>query len=499
MHIRFPHALPIQQRKNSRPGKKRNLDRPPKSFEESAAAKCQVANSRSAWKKLDTAHSFCGNHAPVSRLSCDSASWQMINTDMGSRLEKTARVVVAIVCAITASLLMSGVASAGPAPITVSLPTATFDTSVPIATVIIEPVVTTFIDASLNYVGFQGDFTFDETVVTFSTPFVVKTGLTSNNWSLSGNILPGAGPIRTMRISAFSLDFTPLNGSGTLFGLRMLRVSSTPGAMSPLAWKPDPDNFIFIDADLNTHTCSTPPGSITIAMVCNLTEGFNVITTLVPGGWFMQNNSQPGPGTTGWFQGSTAAFPSQSGAANSYIAANYDNGTGTSTLSNWLLTPPVNLQNGAQFTFWTRTMDAPAYADRLQVRMSTNGTSSNVGSTATDVGDFTTLLLDINPTYTLTGYPNAWTQFTVTVSGLGSPTTGRLAFRYFVENGGPTGTNSDYIGIDTVQYACGPAPTPTPTANANADTDTDQHIWHYLLLLESSPWPSAKCDAHSKW
>ena len=28
---------------------------------------------------------------------------------------------------------------------------------------------------------------------------------------------------------------------------------------------------------------------------------------------------------------------------------------------------------------------------------------------------------------------------------------------------------------------------------------TDQHIWHYLLLLESSSWPSAKCDAHPNW
>ena len=33
--------------------------------------------------------------------------------------------------------------------------------------------------------------------------------------------------------------------------------------------------------------------------------------------------------------------------------------------------------------------------------MSTNGTSYDVGTSATDVGDFTTLLLDINPTYTV--------------------------------------------------------------------------------------------------
>jgi len=58
------------------------------------------------------------------------------------------------------------------------------------------------------------------------------------------------------------------------------------------------------------------------------------------------------------------------------------------------------------------------------------GASSNVGTLPLEVGDFTTLLLDINPTYTTTGYPIAWTQFTVTVSNVPSPTTGRLAFRY---------------------------------------------------------------------
>ena len=60
-------------------------------------------------------------------------------------------------------------------------------------------------------------------------------------------------------------------------------------------------------------------------------------------------------------------------------------------------------------TFWTRTTTANPFPDRLQVRMSTAGASSNVGTTATDVGDFTTLLLDINPTYTVGGYPEVWT------------------------------------------------------------------------------------------
>jgi len=205
-------------------------------------------------------------------------------------------------------------------------------------------------------------------------------------------------------------------------------------------------------------------------------EGFDDITTLVPGGWFIQNNSQPGPGTTSWFQGSSAVFPAQSGAATSYIGVNFNSGTGVSTLSNWLLTPPLTLQNGAQLTFYTRTVDTPQFPDRLEVRLSTNGASTDVGTTATSVGDFTRVLLDINPNYAIAGYPNAWTQFTVTVSGPGPPITGRIAFRYFVENGGPSGTNSDYIGIDTLQITGGctigttptPAPTPTPTVGPTA-------------------------------
>lgn len=179
----------------------------------------------------------------------------------------------------------------------------------------------------------------------------------------------------------------------------------------------------------------------------------------------MQNNSQPGPGTTGWFQGNSTVFNAQSGDASSYIATNFNNGTGVSTLSNWLLSPVVTLGSSAGLSFWTRTVNAPMFPDRLQVRWSANGASTNVGTTATDVGDFTTLLLDINPTYNTNGYPNVWTEYFIPLN-MSPPVTGRLAFRYFVENGGPNGANSDYIGIDSVVIGpgCGGfVPTPTPS------------------------------------
>jgi hypothetical protein len=199
------------------------------------------------------------------------------------------------------------------------------------------------------------------------------------------------------------------------------------------------------------------------------TEGFDNITTLPGSGWVQTNHSQP-IGTTNWFQGNSGVFPAQTGAPTAYIGANFNNGAGLATISNWLLTPPATLANGANMTFWTRTVSAPGFPDRLQVRMSTAGASSNVGTTATDVGDFTTLMLDINPTYTLSGYPNVWTQFTVTVTGVATPTLGRLAFRYFVENGGPSGANSDYIGIDTVVFT--PAPVVATVAPVSLAVDT---------------------------
>ena len=119
------------------------------------------------------------------------------------------------------------------------------------------------IDAADNEVGFQGDFTFDERVVTFQSQPVQKAGITGGNWNVSGNVLPGPGSIKTLRVMAFSNDFTPLSGSGTLFELRMTRVSNTQNASTPFIWAAPPDQFIFIDADLNTQKPgNAAPGSV---------------------------------------------------------------------------------------------------------------------------------------------------------------------------------------------------------------------------------------------
>jgi len=185
-----------------------------------------------------------------------------------------------------------------------------------------------------------------------------------------------------------------------------------------------------------------------------LTENFDNVASLTGSGWVMTNNSSPA-GTTGWFQGNTGIFGAQSGSANSYIAANFLNADAGGNISNWLITPELDLSSAIILTFFTRTETGAPFADNLEVRLSTKGASTDVGATDSSVGDFVTLLLAINPSLDPNGYPQDWTQFSLTISGLGTGAQGRLAFRYTVPD---TSVNGDYIGIDTVNVT----PTPEP-------------------------------------
>ncbi|MNK01925.1 hypothetical protein D3C87_197390 [compost metagenome] len=193
------------------------------------------------------------------------------------------------------------------------------------------------------------------------------------------------------------------------------------------------------------------------------TENFDDITTLTGNGWVMHNSGTPVGLIPNWIQGNDVNFPSYNGAANSYIGGHYNTVTGNNTISLWLLTPNRTFRNGDVITFYARSTNSQ-WSDRLQVRMSTNGASTNLGATSADVGDFTTLLMDINPTQVQGVFLNAWSLYTITISGLPAPTSGRLAFRYYVTSGGPSGNDSDYMGIDNVVYTPYTCPAFTMTA-----------------------------------
>jgi hypothetical protein len=204
-------------------------------------------------------------------------------------------------------------------------------------------------------------------------------------------------------------------------------------------------------------------------------EEFDTVTNAIDRGWGVINNSRP-IGTESWVQGqylidNKGKLGGYSPASYSYSGQDFalctfNANSGSGAISAWLISPVTTMKNGDQIRFYTRTLTEPATsADRMQVRLNPNSTSVNVGSgplsdasVGQAVGDFTTLLLDINPTLKLSGdgaYPGTgWKQYTITLSGL-PPTIikRRFAFRYFIPtNAGASGTNGQGVGLDKVEF-----------------------------------------------
>lgn len=181
----------------------------------------------------------------------------------------------------------------------------------------------------------------------------------------------------------------------------------------------------------------------------------------LPPGWVHINNSSPLPPARldgSWQKPAfpPPAFSAQAGTANSYFADTFGAALvdgNPNIISDWLFTPNLTLAGSTMLTFYTRSEGL--FPDRLQVRVNMNY-GTNVGSTATSVGDYTTLLFDSDLVYP-GGYPTAWTPVTLSLSSLGLSglTNGRFAFRYFIND---NNANGDYIGIDSVTVTTVPEP-----------------------------------------
>lgn len=192
------------------------------------------------------------------------------------------------------------------------------------------------------------------------------------------------------------------------------------------------------------------------AQAQQLNEGFE--GTFPPTGWAVRNQSTTIGTNTNCWNLFTAATPWVAHGGANHTGANFNCTTGANTISGWLISSQLNsLQNGNDVSFWTRKAATDSFADRLEVRLCLDsapgscGLAGSTGATSTDVGNFTTLLLSVNPTLILGVYPVTYTQFTVTLAGLPAGlNAGRIAFRYFVTSGGPSGANSDIISIDDV-------------------------------------------------
>ena len=212
-------------------------------------------------------------------------------------------------------------------------------------------------------------------------------------------------------------------------------------------------------------------GAMSTAQAQSFNQGFD--DTTVPADWTLTNNSTKHATGNPWgvgdamldADGNPVVTPFD-GAG--FAIANYSSigGTGAGTISNWLISPEIfGLQNGDTFTFYTTTTPGSEYPDGLELRLSSAGASVNVGTTTTSTGDFSSVLTTVNSGLAVGGYPESWTQISVTVSGLAAPIDGRVAFRYFVTDGGPGGDNSNIIGVDDFAYTAAAA-VPEPSSYA---------------------------------
>lgn len=184
-------------------------------------------------------------------------------------------------------------------------------------------------------------------------------------------------------------------------------------------------------------------------------EGFDTVTNLFSNGWVQQNNSTP-LGSGIWAQ-DNGNFPDPipSPPTNSSIVVGYTSiASGQSgDISNWLITPTISMSPGDSIIFYTISYQNSAYPDRLEVRLNRNNTT-DVGSSTTSVGDFDTTLFTINPNLITTsgGYPMIWKRYACIINGIAPLTACRIGLRYFVTDGGQTGSNSSTIGIDNFEY-----------------------------------------------
>ncbi len=175
----------------------------------------------------------------------------------------------------------------------------------------------------------------------------------------------------------------------------------------------------------------------------------------------------PQGATATWFQGNSSVFNAYQGPSTGYVAANYNVVTGANNIDSWLVFPRLTgggVQAGDSLYFYSKAPTGSTYPDSIRVMYSTN--DSIPEGTWTELGRF-----------------KVTTAATWEQRGFRAPTSsanGRFAIRYCVANGGPSGANSDYIGVDylrIIRTGSTPPPMVNPTNMCAYTQATLSGIW----------------------
>ncbi len=158
-------------------------------------------------------------------------------------------------------------------------------------------------------------------------------------------------------------------------------------------------------------------------------NGNNSIAGLQARGWVIIDND--GGGTTPtWFQPNGLTFTSFEGHDSGYVASNFDGANANGVIDHWLISPQLNVSPGDSLSFYARSPQGSQFPDSIYMLVSLGG--QNI-SDFSQVGD----RFEVDTS----GWSGFYITFTIT-------STIRFAINYYIFNGGPEGSSSDYIGLD---------------------------------------------------
>lgn len=195
-------------------------------------------------------------------------------------------------------------------------------------------------------------------------------------------------------------------------------------------------------------------------------DGGNTVADLQARNYLVYLNGGPPGLTAAWFQGNSV-FAAFNGPSTGYVASNFNATTGVNPIDNWLVLPAQNVAIGDVLSFYARSNTSTSFPDSFKVMYSPTGGAG---------------ILPSDPSWQQLDYFRAadagWTQKSYTITGAnGAGATARFAIRYFVINGGPSGANSDFVGVDALTIS-------SPDVNNDIATISIDSVFNYALPVD---------------